>query len=70
MKKKYYNYSLIERYFEPHKNEESFFVVSEQTIYDLDFKKPFEFLDHTTSRIGQQNLYKTLRMIKRLYLVE
>ena len=37
--------------------------MSDKTCNDLDFNELFKFLDRTTSKIGQQFLYNTLRTI-------
>jgi DNA mismatch repair ATPase MutS len=39
-------------------NEKTFHRLSTQTINDVDFHELFSFIDRTTSRVGQQYLYK------------
>ena len=55
------DYYLIERYsnYEQAKNK-PYHKLSEQTINDLDLRGIFAFIDRTTSRIGQQYLFKVL----------
>ena len=40
--------------------EKGFHQLTEQTIYDIDFYNLFRFIDRTTSKIGQQVLYKRM----------
>jgi hypothetical protein len=56
-------FELIEKYFRKKDKTDSFQVLSDKTCNDLDFKELFMFVDRTTSRIGQQCLYNTLRTI-------
>jgi len=58
----FYFYS-IERYFRNKDHTEDFQVLSDKTCNDLDFNELFKFIDRTTSKIGQQFLYNTLRTI-------
>jgi DNA mismatch repair ATPase MutS len=54
-------FELIERYFKKKDKTEAFQVLSDKTCNDLDFNELFMFVDRTTSRVGQQCLYSTLR---------
>ena len=56
-------FELIEKYSKNKKKEKGFQVLSEKTCNDLDFQELFMFVDRTTSRVGQQFLYDTLRSI-------
>ncbi|MCE2995375.1 MAG: MutS-related protein [Cyclobacteriaceae bacterium] len=41
-------------------SENSFHQLTEQTLEDIDFQKVFAFADRTTSKVGQQVLYKRM----------
>jgi len=58
-----FTFELIERYFKKKDKTEAFQVLSDKTCNDLDFKELFMFADRTTSKVGQQFLYHTLRTI-------
>lgn len=58
----FYFYS-IERYFRNKDQTEAFQILSDKTCNDLDFNELFKFVDRTTSKVGQQYLYNTLRSI-------
>lgn len=58
-----FNFELIENYFRNKDNSNSFQVISDKTCNDLDFQDLFMFVDRTTSKVGQQYLYNTLRNI-------
>lgn len=53
-------FGQIERY-EEAINASDFHLISKQTITDVDFYDLFEFIDRTTSRIGQQFLFSKLK---------
>ena len=53
----------IEKYFRNKDNSSSWHVISERTCNDLDFQELFQFLDRTSSKVGQQFLYNKLRNI-------
>jgi len=56
-KTEFFNFHQIGKYASlPH--GKSFHKLSEQTIFDIDFYEVFRFIDRTTSRIGQQYLFK------------
>jgi hypothetical protein len=58
-----FNFGSIEQY---HRNKDqtgTFQVLSDKTCNDLDFNELFIFVDRTTSKIGQQVLYNTLRTL-------
>ncbi|MGZ2368317.1 MutS-related protein [Ancylomarina sp. YFZ004] len=52
---------LISKYFKNKNNSNSFHVLSDKTCNDLDFEELFMFVDRTSSKVGQQYLYQTLR---------
>jgi len=58
-----FTFELIESYFKKKDKSEAFQVLSDKTCNDLDFNELFMFLDRTTSKVGQQVLYDTLRTI-------
>jgi len=58
-----YNFDLIKRYFNNKDHSQSFQTLSDKTCNDLDFEELFMFLDRTTSKVGQQYLYKHLRTL-------
>jgi len=58
-----FTFELIERYFKKKDKTGAFQVLSDKTCNDLDFKEIFMFVDRTTSKVGQQFLYHTLRTI-------
>ncbi len=58
-----FSFELIEKYFRNKNHSKSFQTISDKTCNDLDFEELFMFLDRTTSRVGQQFLYNTLRNI-------
>lgn len=61
---KYFDFNLIDQFFKNHKTQEEIFqTISDNTWNDLDLNEIFEFLDRTTSKIGQQYLYYKLRTI-------
>ena len=58
-----FTFELIERYFKKKDKTGAFQVLSDKTCNDLDFNELFMFFDRTTSKVGQQFLYHTLRTI-------
>lgn len=58
-KKDLFSFDLIQRYANQ-SNEKVFHRLNDQTIGDIDLHQLFEFIDRTTSRVGQQYLYKKL----------
>ncbi len=58
-----FHFDLIEKYFRAKDNSDSFQTLSDKTCNDLDFDELFMFLDRTCSKVGQQYLYQTLRII-------
>ena len=56
-------FESVERYFRNKDHSEVFQVLSDKTCNDLDFNELFMFVDRTTSKVGQQFLYNTLRSI-------
>lgn len=63
LKSAYFNFSQIERFFKLKSHQNAFQVLSDRTCSDLDFEQLFEFLDRTSSKVGQQYLYAKLREI-------
>ena len=58
-----FNFELIEKYFYNKDKSKSFQALSDKTCNDLDFQEFFMFVDRTTSKVGQQFYYDTLRTI-------
>jgi len=56
-------FESIEKYFKNKIHDEDFQVLTDKTCKDLDFNELFMFADRTTSYVGQQFLYDTLRTI-------
>ena len=54
-----FDFDAIRKYADVAKAD-SFHQITEQTIHDIDFYKVFAFVDRTTSRVGQQFLFKKL----------
>lgn len=50
-------------FFKLKSHQSAFQVLSGRTCSDLDFDQLFEFLDRTSSKVGQQYLYAKLREI-------
>ena len=63
VKDDYFNFELIEKYFRKKDKTDAFQVLSDRTCNDLDFHELFMFADRTTSKVGQQFFYNTLRTI-------
>jgi hypothetical protein len=63
LKNDFFNFESIEKYFRNKVNADSFQILSDKTCNDLDFNELFMFVDRTTSKVGQQYLYNTLRTI-------
>ena len=58
-----YDFEQIESYFRKKDNSGAFQVLSDKTCNDIDFQELFMFVDRTNSKVGQQFLYNTLRVI-------
>ncbi len=60
-----FNFHSIGKYFynNQHKNK-AWFIISDRTTTDLDFNAVYQFIDRTSSKIGQQYLYFKLRTIQ------
>ena len=54
-----FNFNSISKYADT-VNTDKFHRLSDQTIEDIDFYGLFEFIDRTSSKIGQQYLFKKL----------
>lgn len=63
VKSEFFDFESIEKYFRKKDKSNSLQVISDKTCNDLDFEEFFMFADRTTSKIGQQYLYDTLRTI-------
>lgn len=63
LKTERFNFDLIERYYSRKDTSKCFQTLSDQTCIDLDFDLFFCYVDHTTSKLGQQYLYHQLRTI-------
>ncbi len=59
-KDSHFNFSLIDLY-NQHNNDVLFHQLSSQTLADIDFNALFQFIDRTTSNVGQQYLYNQLQ---------
>ena len=58
-----FHFELIENYFKKKDNSTAFQTISGQLMDDIDFYDLFEFIDRTSSKIGQQYLYNQLLVI-------
>ena len=58
-----FDFEQIERYFREKKHSGSFQKLSAKTCNDIDFQELFQFIDRTSSKVGQQFLYDKLRSI-------
>jgi hypothetical protein len=63
IKNESFNFESIEKYFRNKDHTNAFQILSDKTCNDLYFNELFIFIDRTTSRVGQQFLYNTLRTI-------
>jgi DNA mismatch repair ATPase MutS len=59
-----FDFKMIREYFINKNNSGAFHVLSDKTCSDLDFEELFMFLDRTSSKVGQQYLYNSLRAIE------
>jgi len=60
---KYFNFSMISRYFQRTPDNNAYYTITDRTWNDLDMNQLFCYLDKTTSGIGQQYFYYRLRKI-------
>lgn len=58
-----FDFERIAQYFLHSDKKEAFQVLKDETLSDLDFEELFMYLDRTSSNIGQQYLYHSLRTI-------
>ena len=58
-----FDFNKIGRFFQLSDKKEFHQVISDRTFQDLDMNEVFMFIDRTTSKVGQQVLYKILRTI-------
>lgn len=65
IKQSAFDFDKIGRFFQLSGKDEFHQVVSDRTFRDLDMNEVFMFIDRTTSKVGQQYLYKVLRTIPR-----
>ena len=63
-KKEDFHFDQIGHYFRNKDNSTAFQTINYQFINDVDFEDLFEFIDRTSSRIGQQYLYNKLLVIE------
>ena len=56
-------FESIEKYFRNKDHTQAYQVLSDKTCNDLDFNELFTYIDRTTSKVGQQYFYNTLRTI-------
>ena len=64
-KKAHYNFFVIGKYFENNVHKEkAYHILLDKTTIDLDLEEIFQFIDRTSSKIGQQYLYFKLRKQK------
>lgn len=63
VKEEAFDFEQIRKYHDRKDHKESFQVLSDKTCNDLDFEELFQFLDRTTSKIGQQYLYHRLKTL-------
>ncbi|KYG75459.1 MutS-related protein [Roseivirga echinicomitans] len=63
VKRENFNFELIQQFWSKHPNQPDEHFVADRTARDLDLDEVFIFLDRTTSRVGQQYLYRLLRTI-------
>lgn len=63
-KETYFNFFVIGKYFNNNAHKENaYHIISKKICLDLDIDAVFEFIDRTSSKIGQQYLYYKLRTI-------
>jgi hypothetical protein len=62
-KEEWCNFEMADKYFRNRNKKDDFHTLSDKTCNDLDFRELFMFTDRTTSKVGQQYLYNTLRTI-------
>ena len=62
-KKDDFHFELIEHYFKNKDIPNAYQIINDQVIKDIDFYDLFEFVDRTSSKIGQQYLYNKLLVI-------
>lgn len=64
VKEQYFNFDSIREYFDYNEDEHSAFTLSDKVAKDLDLDRFFQYIDRTSSAIGQQYLYDKIRNIK------
>ncbi|TLV02830.1 MutS-related protein [Dyadobacter luticola] len=65
IKKETFDFFRIEKFFKLSDKAGFHQIISDRTFSDLDMDEIFMFIDRTTSKIGQQLLYHTIRTIPR-----
>jgi len=61
----FYNFEIIEQYFQNSENKkDAYHIISNQIKNDLDINDLFQYLDRTSSKIGQQYLYYKIRVVE------
>jgi hypothetical protein len=58
-----FDFENIDQYFKRKDHTGNLQVISDKQCEDLDFYESFMYIDHTVSRVGQQVLYNTLRVL-------
>lgn len=64
LKQEAFEWDKIKRFFESSDRSSAYQVISDRTCQDLDLDEVFMFIDRTSSRVGQQMLYATLRTLR------
>jgi len=59
----YFESNQIGEYFEFNESSKNSYSISDKVSHDLDFKSFFQFIDRTTSAVGQQYLYDKVRNV-------
>lgn len=63
VKEDHFNFDQIQKLFQYKSKQGEAFLLTKQTVDDLDFHPFFKFIDRTNSAIGQQYLYAELRKL-------
>ncbi|WP_425391897.1 MutS-related protein [Ekhidna sp.] len=64
IKEDIFNFDSISEYYKGTTPQKDTQTISDRTYNDLDFDKFFMFIDRTTSKVGQQFLYKKIRTLR------
>jgi hypothetical protein len=63
LKQEPFEWDKIKRFFQLSDKTSVYQVISDRTCQDLDLDELFMFIDRTSSKVGQQMLYATLRTL-------